>query len=95
MLKLFKKNKSSLEIEIERVIKHLEQLNPNDATYMNAVERLEVLYKCLEKQNQGRVQAETVVKVVGSIAGILTIVGFEKSHILTSKALGFVFRGRG
>jgi ribosomal protein L18E len=40
------------------------------------------------------VSRDTVVIVAGNLLGIGMILGFERASVVTSKALGFVLRGR-
>lgn len=51
------------------------------------------LVKLMElKANIGpkRISADTKATIIANLAGILIIVGHERTHIVTSKALGFV-----
>ena len=41
-----------------------------------------------------RVSMDTVVTVVGSLVGIGIIIWHEKADVITTKALGFVLKGR-
>jgi len=58
------------------------------------LKKLSSLYKLLETETSRRVDANTVLTVAGSLAGILLIIGYERANVLTSKAVGFVMRLR-
>lgn len=56
----------------------------------------EMIYKLnLEAQEKKfKVKPDTLLIVAGNLVGILLILKFEKMDIITSKALGFVMKGR-
>lgn len=58
--------------------------------YARKVDQLTKLYSL--KDNKSRVSADTLAIVAGNLAGILLIVGHEKAHVVTSKALGFILK---
>jgi hypothetical protein len=58
--------------------------------FATMAKQLKKLYSIRDAQKPERVSKETVLTVVGNIVGILIIVHFEKTNVLTSKALAFV-----
>ena len=52
----------------------------------------------MEKRNALReekgVDPNTKAVVLGNLLGILLILGYEKGNVITTKALGFIIRGR-
>lgn len=57
--------------------------------YATMLNRLERLYKLKEKHSSRRVSPDTLILVGGNILGIIIIVGYEHSHVIATKALGF------
>lgn len=98
MIKLFtrKDKRSKLEKEIDAITIYLEQIDPTDDAYKEVSENLERLYKLqsLKEDKKQRIDPNTVITVLGSLAGILLILKYEKVDVLTSKAIGFVLKGR-
>lgn len=89
------KKKSSLEQEIEDVLKIMSKLQPGCEEYTACAGNLERLYNCVKSNEKvNSINWNTVLLVGGNLAGIAMILGFEKVDIITSKALGFVMKGR-
>ena len=65
--------------------------NPDYEQQLNRIERLNELIK--EKHKQ-KINPDTVLLTATNILGIILIIGHEKVNVITSKALGFVMRGR-
>jgi hypothetical protein len=40
------------------------------------------------------VSPDTIAVVAGNLLGIILILGYEKADVITTKALGFVLKGR-
>lgn len=95
MLKITKKDKrTNLEKEIDRVLKEAEYLNPNSDDYSVVAENIERLYKAKSCEKSRTVSPDTIAVIAGNLLGIALILGYEQSHVITSKALGFVLKGR-
>lgn len=58
--------------------------------YENKKVQDEVLLKEHELDQKRRVSADTILIVTANIVGILLILGYERTGIVTTKALGFV-----
>lgn len=48
----------------------------------------------VQEENRNRVSLDTLMIVGGNLAGIVAILGFERFHVVTSKALSFVMKTR-
>ena len=86
---------SKLTTEIDRVYSQLNSTDPTDPGYaklLATAEQLTKLQKSDEKNFWNDVSADAVVAAAASIAGIVMILTFERTHIMTSKALSFVFK---
>lgn len=62
--------------------------------FAHAMAHIETLEKLKTSEKEGRFKIETMLPVLGNLAGIVTILGFEKAHVITSKALGFVMKSK-
>lgn len=91
MGKLDKQTKASLKAEINRNIKAmiLEE-DPNKIRQLS--ERVKELSNLLTPD--WKVSPDTLMIVGGNLLGIVLILNFEKLDIISTKALGFVLRGR-
>lgn len=84
---------------LDRAIEaHVSKLNNHDIhteEYAAAVAALKVL--CDAKASLPRpniVSADTAVVVAGNLIGIVAILGYERAHVVTSKALNFVMKAK-
>lgn len=67
----------------------------SDADEYNAMtDQLEKLYKLKEIDAPKRISPDTLAIVSANLIGIIIIVGHERAHIVTSKALTFVLKMR-
>lgn len=95
MFKVPKKDKrTNLEKEIDRVLSEASYLKPDSKEYAEIVENVEKLYKAKSYEKSSSVSPDTIATVVGSLLGIGLIIWNEQAHVITSKALGFVIKGR-
>lgn len=74
---------------INQALKHLENSEFTDEEYAKTLTILERLYK-LKTPRPPALSQDTMVTVGAHLLGILMIVGHERAHLVTSKALGFV-----
>lgn len=61
--------------------------------YARKVDQLQKLYS-LKGEPKKRISPDTLAIVAGNLAGILLIVGAEKTGVVTSKALTFLLKTR-
>lgn len=97
-MKITKKDKrTNLEKEIDAVICNLENLDEDSEEYnevLSALERLAGVHEKLNSRKANKLSPDTVAIVVGNLLGIILILKYEKLDIITTKALGFVIKGR-
>lgn len=95
MKNIFEKRKNIFELEIEAIWAHMEGLDPDSKEYEYSLKALEKLYM-MKKENSKKlgVTPDTMAVVFGNLIGIGAILYHEKLNVLSSKALGFVIRGR-
>jgi hypothetical protein len=85
-----------LEEAIDLALKELINHQPYSTEYVKALEQIEKLYKLRapKPELQKPVSIDAVLAVAGNLAGILIIIGYERAHVIGSKALGFVIKAR-
>lgn len=96
MKNIFRRDKrSTLDKEIDNVIEVMALVKPDSKEYTVMASNLDILLKAKAyDKSQAKVSKDTILTVAGSIAGILIIVAYEHAHIVASKAIGFVIKGR-
>lgn len=57
-------------------------------------EQLESLYEMKKSDKSSRVSPDALLAVAGNLLGIGLILQYERLHIVTSKALGFVLKAK-
>jgi len=91
MGKLDKQTKTSLKIEIQRLIK-LMVLEEDPVKLHQLSERVKELSSLLTAD--WKINPDTLLIVGGNLLGIILILKFEQLDIISTKALGFVLKGR-
>lgn len=94
-MKLTKKDKrTEIEKEIDNLARSLRFYNPSEDSYATVAANLETLCRAQERVRKPGVSPDAMVTAASSLAGILLILGYEHGHVITSKALAFVLKGR-
>lgn len=95
MLKKFTKKdrRTKLEKEIESVLCNLRTMDPSSEAYTTATQNLERLHK-MKSEDKFKVSPDTVMVVAGSLIGTILVLYFERTGVVTSKALGWLMKGR-
>lgn len=86
--------KSGLEKAIDSVLIEMAELESSADDYAKMVNQLSKLYSLKEIDSKKRVSPDTMATVAANLIGIILIVGHERVHIITSKALNFVMKLR-
>lgn len=92
---MFNKNKNDkpgLQDEIDRLLKALSNEQPDSELYNTITTRLAALYPLLETKNSSKVSKETWAMIGANLIGIGAIIGHERVHVISTKALGFVMK---
>lgn len=88
------KKQTNLEKEIDNVLEKMATTDKNSDEYNKMARNLELLFNAKSKEKDRRISNDTIAIVAANILGIVLILGYEKANVITSKALGFVIRGR-
>lgn len=90
-----KKEPNYLDEEIKRVVDYISILDPTSEEYKKAVENLKVLTEAkatYETETKAKLNPNSVLAVGGNLLGIGMVLGYERLHIIASKALSFIIR---
>lgn len=85
-------NDVGLEKAIDNLYAELNGFTADTESYAKVTDQLTKLYSLKHKPE--RVSKDTLAVVLGNILGIVMIVGHERAHVVTSKALSFVLKTR-
>lgn len=93
---MFRKStdESKLEQEIERATSLIARCHPGTKEFQDVNTYLNLLYKAKEHEAPDRISKDTIAVIVGNLTGIGMIIAYERVHVVTSKALGFVMKAR-
>lgn len=93
---MFNKNKHqdpNLQAVIDQLTTSLAHMDVADPNYERTVEHLSRLHKIQNHEKSGNgIDPNTLVTASAHLLGIFTIVGYERMHAMTSKALSFVLK---
>lgn len=83
------------EEEIKDLLRELEHHEKSSKEYAQIMTQLDKIVK-MEEERKGnrRISPETWAKIGANLAGIGLILNYEKVGVITTKALGFVLKGR-
>ena len=82
----------TLQDLIDMAVSQTMEMSPAEDGFTTAVDNLVKLYAIKNAKFENRMSKDAVLAVVGNLAGIVMILGYERAHIVTSKALGFVMK---
>lgn len=85
-----------LEDAITKALLELQNHHPYTTEYIKTLEQIETLYKLKAPKPElsKPISLDTVLTVAGNLAGIVVVLGYERAHVLTSKAFGLIIKPR-
>lgn len=86
--------KSKLDETIDSLLEEMKAVEGTSQEYSTMASNLATLYSAKAKNAERKVKLDTVLVVAVSLAEVLFILNKEKTEIITSKALGFILKGR-
>ena len=89
-----KQHKEALDKAIHSVLTEMEGFTADQPEFEKMVEQLDKLYKIRASIAPSLVSPEAIVSIIANLSGIGMILGFERTHAMTTKALGFVSKPR-
>lgn len=80
-----------LEAAIADAHRRLAEQHPSTDEYAKIADQIVKLTKLQsEVTSKSRVSADTMALIAANLAGIVLIIGHERLHVITTKAIGFV-----
>lgn len=89
-----RENKPPLDVSLEVAHASLQNLDPNSEEYGVVLDRIARLEKMKDARRRPSISPDTLVMAVTNLLGILLILNYERTDIVTTKALGFVSKAR-
>ncbi len=89
-----KKDKANFQTEIDRALAELSKLPIESEEYAKAIKNIEVLSTARAHKANDSISTDTLLIVGANILGILMVLNYEQAHIVTSKAVSFIIKGR-
>ena len=89
-----KEIKRTITDEIDRLVKELEGMKPETPEYEAKVKQIRVLCEARSLKPDRLLNTDMLITAGVNILGILLILNFEKLNVVSSKAIGFVMKGR-
>jgi hypothetical protein len=91
---IYREGKSQLEVSLEVAHVSLQHLDPNSDEYGVVLDRIARLEKMRDAKRRPSISPDTIVMAATNLLGILLILNYERTEIVTTKALGFVSKAR-
>lgn len=79
---------------IENAYNELKGYDADSEEYAQIIEQIVKMHEMQVKQTPDRISKDTLLMVLGNLAGIVVIVGHERAHIVTSKAMSLIRSAR-
>ena len=83
-----------LDLEIERVTIKLAGIHEESEEYAVVAQNLERLWKIRNLTQDNQISPDTIALIAANLVGILLILNFEKLDVISTKAFGFIMKGR-
>lgn len=94
-MKLTKKEDTTLEKNIKRIEETLLTEPAASDASKQLVQELDTLYGIKAKEREGtKISKNTMAMIAANLIGIGLILSHEKLNVISTKALGFVLKGR-
>jgi len=85
---------NALDEEIARLVNLLKSTEPTEDNYAKIADNLKVLCDAREKKNDRVISTEMLVGVAANIVGLLIVLNFEKTGVITSKAFSMLWKSK-
>jgi hypothetical protein len=87
-------HETQLDAETDRVLTYLATQKIDSTEYAKALDHVVKLQKMKEDEKPSKLSPDSMLLAATNIVGILLILGYEHSHVVTSKATSFVRQAR-
>ena len=82
------------DLAITQALNDVQSLSPETPEYAKAMSNVKTLTQLKDQHSKKKVDPNVLVTAGANLAGILLILHYERIHVVTSKALGFVLKLR-
>lgn len=86
--------KPTLNDVIDDLLAQMHGQGADTPEYARMVEQLDKIYKLKEVDSKSHVSRDTWAIIGANLVGIVMIVGHERAHVVTSKAMSFLLKLR-
>jgi len=86
--------KKTFDQEVTRVLTEIGKMEVDSENYAKAVKNLDVLCQARSSKTNSWLSADLVIPAVTNILGILLLLNYEQLHVVTSKAISFIAKGK-
>jgi hypothetical protein len=91
----FDKKDSEYDALINQLLLDMQVAGPDSEEYPKMMKHLENLRNWrVEEQSTARVSPDKLAEIAGGLLTVLIIVGYERTNVITTKALSFLHRGK-
>lgn len=87
-----KQEPTGLEAAIDEVLREMKGFESDSDTYAVMIDQLVKLHAMKEAEKPPKVSRDTILIVAGNLVGIVLILSYEKTNVLTTKALQFLLK---
>lgn len=91
---MFRRKKSTEQSQVELFNEKLKTRLEEAEDLEDLAETMSLMEKLNDLRSKSRISPDTMAIIGGNLLGILLILEYERVHVISSKALGFVMRGR-
>lgn len=89
-----KESKPNFQTELDRALADLSKLPIESQQYETAVKNIQILCTARAQKANDVPSMDAILTVGANILGILMVLNYEKANIVTTKAIGFIMKGR-
>lgn len=86
------REKTALDKAIDDLLGEMDNVTGDSTEYEKMVDQLVKLHALKTHDGRTGISSDTWANIFANLGGILIIVGHERAHLVTSKALGFIKR---
>jgi hypothetical protein len=91
---LFKRKDESIDRAVEKLLAHMDTLDPNSAEYLTAVTNLKTLYESRSYKSESSIGRETWLLVGANILGIVIVIAWEQTAIIAKNAFSMILKNK-
>ena len=86
--------KKTIDSEVDHVVECLSGMDVDSDKYRSAVQNLEILCNARSCKTNRSISFETLIMAGTNLLGIIMILDYEQLHVVASKAVGLILKGR-